>query len=51
MTGLSRRTLLDLARSGPIAAAAAPLGIGAAHAQSTGKTLTVAIPAGPTTLI
>lgn len=50
MTGLSRRTLLDLARSGPIAAAAAPLGIGAAHAQSTGKTLTVAIPAGPTTL-
>jgi len=46
---IQRRTLLEAATIGPLAAIS-PTWLSAAMAQSTGKTLTVAIPAGPTTL-
>ncbi len=47
--GFPRRTMLELATLGPLGAMAFP-SLRQASAQSTGKTLTVAIPAGPTTL-
>lgn len=46
---LSRRDVLQLAVLGPLGAVAVP-SLKHAMAQSTGKTLTVAIPAGPTTV-
>src|SRR3954470_7134344 len=52
MTGqlmFRRRRMLELATLGPLGAVSVP-SLKNAWAQSTGKTLTVAIPAGPTTL-
>jgi peptide/nickel transport system substrate-binding protein len=52
MTGqpiIPRRRMLELAALGPLGAVAVP-SLRRARAQSAGKTLTVAIPAGPTTL-
>ena len=47
--GISRRSVMELTALGPLAAVGFR-GLRSAMAQSTGKTLTVAIPAGPTTL-
>jgi peptide/nickel transport system substrate-binding protein len=48
-SAIPRRKMLELAALGPLGTLAFP-GLHQALAQSTGKTLTVAIPAGPTTL-